>query len=246
MSGLEAALREARQLLAAAREVFVLTGAGLSVASGLTTFRDPGGHWRQHRPEELATPEAFAADPDLVWAWYNARRAAANAAGPNAAHEALAAFGQREGARVHCVTQNVDGLLERAGTPDVVRLHGSLFHVRCAAGCPGILRDERDPFPHPAPCPRCGALLRPAVTWFGEALDEQVVARAIRAGERADLLLLVGTSAAVTPAASFGQLVAERGGAVIEVNPSASALARFVTVALREDAALVLPRLLAP
>ena len=164
------ALSVAARALRSAEHVCVLTGAGVSAESGIPTFREAQtGTWAQFSPQELATPEAFANHPKRVWQWYAARRAMVRAAQPNPAHTALVTLASRV---AHCtlVTQNVDDLHERAGSRDVVRLHGSLMHVRCGAGCPGSVPAADEPGAEVPACPTCGALMRPDVVWFGEQL----------------------------------------------------------------------------
>ena len=161
-----------------------MSGAGVSAASGIPTFRGPGGLWRTHRPEQLATPQAFRRDPSLVWEWYDWRRQQVAVCQPNRAHEVLAAWSrQYEGFTL--ITQNVDGLHERAGTADVVRFHGSIWELGCWDGCakpPRRWRDETTPFPAlPPPCPYCGGLTRPGVVWFGEGIDSEVISRSLEA-----------------------------------------------------------------
>jgi len=214
------------------RNVVVFTGAGVSAESGIPTFRGEGGLWRNFRAEELATPEAFARDPALVWEWYAWRRGLVRNAEPNAAHRAIAALTDAV-----VVTQNVDGLHARAGSADVVELHGSLFRDRCS-GC-GAVRPAAHP-PTPLPRCECGALLRPDVVWFGEALPDAAVARATSAMRAADLLLIIGTSGIVYPAAGY---VALCGGMTIDINPQASALGSRCTYAVAETAAAVTPPL---
>jgi len=239
-------LQEARDFLAQAERVLVLSGAGLSAESGLDTFRGAGGHWRRHRAEDLATPEAFARDPDLVWEWYSERRAKALSARPNPAHEALARWqGDLPDGAVTFVTQNVDGLLQRAGAADVLEFHGSLFRVRCSGACPGETEDFRAPFPHPVPCPRCEKPLRPGVVWFGETIPESTLSAALASADAADLVLVVGTSAVVQPAASLAQPALSRGKAVIEVNLEGTPLSAVATVSLLGSAGELIPSLLA-
>lgn len=248
------ALDRARALLRDARAVIVLTGAGVSAESGVPTFRGAGGLWKSFRPEELATPEAFERDPRLVWEWYAWRRTLVGSCQPNAAHRALAGWALRRGT-VTIVTQNVDGLharaaREAAGEDDPtsalpVEVHGSLLRDRCSE-C-----DTRtDPVPVDATsleslprCTRCEALLRPDVVWFGEMLDETVLARADAAATTADVCLVVGTSALVHPAASLPLRTRANGGVVIEVNPEETPLTRVAEVSLRGKAAEVVPSL---
>lgn len=261
-------IARARELLTAAARVVVLTGAGISADSGVPTFRGPGGLWRSHRPEELATPEAFRADPRLVWEWYAWRREKVLGCAPNAGHLALARWA-RHRAGLTLVTQNVDGLHEAAARQlgDVTRadaarqgddvaggdpalpleLHGSLFRVRCTA-C-GLERGHRETIDAGSPetlprCPACGGLLRPAVVWFGEPLPLAVLERALQAAARADVCLVVGTSALVHPAAGVATEALRAGAALIEVNPEATPLTRHAAVAIRARAADALPALL--
>jgi NAD-dependent deacetylase len=251
-------LARARELLTEASAICVLTGAGISAESGVPTFRGPGGLWRSHRPENLATPEAFASDPRLVWEWYGWRRDLVNECEPNPAHRALARAAL-DGPPTVLVTQNVDGLQgvaahQEAGERNIgaawpLELHGSLFQVKCTA-CDYeaehrqvIDAGDRSTLPH---CPECGALLRPGVVWFGEVLDSGVLTRAFRAAEAADLCLVVGTSALVHPAASVPLATLRSGGAVVEVNPEPTPLSSVAAVTLRGPAGRVLPALLGP
>ena len=231
MSSIEEAARAIRS--ARPRRVVVLTGAGVSADSGIPTFRGPGGLWRNFRPEELATPEAFERDPALVWEWYEWRRGIVRDAQPNAAHEALARIPDAV-----VVTQNVDGLHERAGSRDVVELHGSILRVRCVSERRTLMRDE--PFEEIPPHCECGARLRPDVVWFGEMLPQDALARAAAAVHAADLLLVIGTSGVVYPAAGFVRL---HTGLSIEVNPEASAVSSACTFAIAERAAVAVPPL---
>ena len=172
------ALGEVARRLSRASRITVMTGAGVSAASGVPTFRGSGGLWRLFRPEDLATPQAFARDPKLVWEWYDWRRQMIAGCHPNAAHDVLARWSQRPGFTL--ITQNVDGLHERAGSRDVVRFHGSIWEVRCQNDCarsPVAWRDDTVPFPVlPPPCLHCGGILRPNVVWFGEGIDPDVLA----------------------------------------------------------------------
>jgi NAD-dependent deacetylase len=204
--------------LRAARHVAVLTGAGVSAESGIPTFRDAlTGLWARYRPEDLATPEAFVRDPALVWAWYEWRHGLVSAAAPNPAHLALARL-QALAPRFTLVTQNVDGLHQRAGSTGVWELHGSLCRVRCSRGCA-----ERREWPAgsggPPPCPGCGSPLRPDVVWFGEPLPREALAAAWDAARACDVFLSVGTSNLVEPAASIPWVAAGAGALVIVVNP---------------------------
>ena len=230
--------------LHSARRVAAFTGAGVSAESGLATFRGAGGLWEGHRVEEVATPEAFAADALLVWRFYDQRRVHALAVRPNPAHEVLAAWQERF-PDYALVTQNVDGLHQAAGSRGVIELHGSLWRLRCT-GC-GRERDDRTaPLPAlPPRCAACGAAERPGVVWFGEALSAEAIMAAKAAVERCDVLLVVGTSAVVYPAAALVEVAAAAGATVIEVNPEASALAHLAGVTLRGPAGRLLPQVAA-
>lgn len=258
-------LREAQRRLEGAAETLVLTGAGISAESGVPTFRGEEGLWRDRRPEELATPEAFRRDPRLVWEWYGWRRELVSGCRPNEAHLALARWSLSGGVRI--ATQNVDGLhteaLRRAlggregtgvagaegtdGAPPQalpLRLHGSLFRERCA-GCgreresrKAVDATDRSTLPR---CEACGELRRPAVVWFGEPLDPDVLGAAADAAARAEACLVVGTSGAVEPAASLARRAARSGAALIEINPARSALSDRADLVLRARAGEAVP-----
>ena len=203
------------------RHIAALTGAGVSAESGLPTFRDAlTGLWARYRPQDLATPEAFERNPSLVWGWYRMRREAALRAEPNAAHLALARL-ETLVPRFTLVTQNVDGLHRRAGSRDLVELHGDLTRARCSRDC-SVAEGWEEPAEGAGPprCERCGAYLRPDVVWFGEALPEEALRRAWAAAEGCDVFLSVGTSNLVEPAASLPWIAAGRGAAVGVINTS--------------------------
>ena len=197
----------------------VLTGAGISAESGIPTFRDAlTGLWARFRAEELATPEAFARDPALVWSWYRWRRERVLAAEPNAGHRALVALAGRV-PRLSLITQNVDGLHQRAGSRDVIELHGNILRARCTREGTAVEFWE-EAGSGPPPCAACGAPLRPDVVWFGEMLPEPALAAAWEAARTCDVLLSIGTSNLVEPAASLPWVAAGRGATVIIVNTS--------------------------
>lgn len=231
--------------LARDARITVLTGAGVSAASGVPTFRGPDGLWKRHRPEQLATPEAFARDPRLVWEWYDWRRQRIAACQPNAAHKALAAW-SKHFADFTLITQNVDGLHERADTRGVLRLHGSIWEVSCwdrCAGAPARWRDETVPLREiPPRCGCCGGLIRPGVVWFGEAIDPEILTHSLDA-TRCDVFLAIGTSAAVYPAASFVQEARKRGAYTVEINLEPTGASSFVDCAIQERAEAVLPEI---
>jgi NAD-dependent deacetylase len=237
--------------LSGANSICVLTGAGISRESGVPTFRGEDGLWRRFRAEDLATPEAFARDPLLVWEWYAWRRELISQAQPNAAHLALveleASVRSRPNGRFTLITQNVDGLHERAGSRNVARLHGSLWHLRCSRCSespdgPYIedLRVPLDPFPPRCDRPGCSALLRPAVVWFGEPLPETEWKRATLAAAHADVFLVVGTSALVYPAASLPWVAKQSGARLVEINPDPTPLSDIADCVLRGPASEVL------
>jgi NAD-dependent deacetylase len=231
----------AAEILRSATRVVAFTGAGVSAESGLATFRGAGGLWEGHRVEEVATPQAFAADPVKVWRFYDQRRTNAAKVRPNPAHGVLAAWQDRFPTYT-LVTQNVDGLHQSAGSRRVVELHGSLWRVRCTE-CGREREDRTAPFPElPPRCPECGAMERPGVVWFGEMLPADALLAAQAAAEACEVLVVVGTSAVVYPAAGLVAVAAAAGATVIEVNPEASALAHLADVTLRGPAGAMLPQ----
>ncbi|WP_245693425.1 NAD-dependent deacylase [Deferrisoma camini] len=229
-------------LLRKARRPVALTGAGVSAESGVPTFRGPDGLWRRHRPEDLATPEAFARDPALVWEWYNWRRERIAPARPNPAHRWLAAY-ERANPGFLLITQNVDGLHRLAGSRRLVEVHGNLWVLRCTR-CGREGEDRRVPLPVPPRCPECGGLLRPGVVWFGEPLPAEALTRSTEAVQEADLLLVIGTSAVVQPVASFPLLA--RGAVVVEINPAATPLTPSLDLSVRSAAGALFRRIPLP
>jgi NAD-dependent deacetylase len=224
------------------RSVAVLTGAGISAESGVPTFRGEGGLWRSYRPEELATPAAFRRDPKLVWEWYAWRRGLIGACLPNPAHYALAEMEPHFDDFV-LITQNVDGLHWLAGSRNLVELHGNIWGMRCTRGCQPSWEDRSDPLPEiPPRCPDCGALARPDVVWFGESLPGGALEAAWAAAQRCRVMLVVGTSAVVHPAASLPLLALQSGACVVEINPQPTPISEAVDETIREPAALALPR----
>ncbi len=229
--------------LRVARNVGVLTGAGISAESGIPTFRDAqSGLWARFRPEDLATAEAFRRDPALVWDWYAWRRGLVAGAAPNAGHLALARLEARVPA-LTLVTQNVDGLHQRAGSKTVIELHGSLHRSRCFAE-DTVVEAWAESGERPPRCPRCGAPLRPDVVWFGEALAPAALARAEAAARECDLYLSIGTSAAVFPAAQLPITALRCGATVVEINKDPTPLTGAATFSLLGAAGAILPALL--
>lgn len=247
------AAASARALLSGAARVVVLTGAGVSAESGVPTFRGPGGLWKQFRPEDLATPQAFARDPRLVWEWYGWRRGLIAHCAPNAAHRAIAAWMTRAPGVV-LVTQNVDDLHERAarelgapeGPPRVLKVHGSLFRARCTSCGAEDVHDGPVDATDEGTLPRCacGGLLRPAVVWFGEMLPPAVIQAAFQAARDADACLVVGTAGAVYPAAGIAHEAQAHGAPVIVVDPGETDYDGMADVRLVTPAGTVLPALL--
>lgn len=233
--------RELIEKLAQARRVAVLTGAGISAESGIPTFRDAlTGLWANYDPQELATPEGFARNPKLVWEWYAVRRARIAGVQPNPGHLALAALEQRY-ADFTLVTQNIDSLHQRAGSHEVIELHGNIARVKCTRE--DIIVSEFAEDESPPRCP-CGAYLRPDVVWFGEMLPAGALARAEEAAERCEMFLSIGTSAEVYPAAELPLRALSAGATVVEINPERTALTRHAHFALPGAAGVVLPQLL--
>jgi NAD-dependent deacetylase len=232
----------ARTQLASARNVTVLTGAGISADSGVPTFRGIDGLWRNFRAEDLATPEAFVRDPRLVWEWYNWRREILGTKQPNEAHYALVRMEERM-KHFHLITQNVDGLHRLAGSRQFSVLHGDIWKVRCTS-CRLVI-DNRDVplslLPH---CRTCGGLLRPHIVWFGEALDEQVLATSFRAAESCNVMVIVGTSGLVYPAAMLMPAAKANGAVVIEINLDSTPNSPDTTLSLQGRAKDIVPLLL--
>jgi NAD-dependent deacetylase len=251
-----AAIAEAQRLLGKAQRLLVLTGAGISADSGIPTFRDPGGYWAGFDPETLSSPEGFRRDPCLVWRWYEERRKQLLGVEPNPAHLAVARLAlARRNALI--VTQNVDGLHERAArtvaagqdpSPALpIEFHGSLFRHHCS-DCGAPWREPRDvdavTLDRLPRCDDCGGLLRPSIVWFGEAIDDELLVRALSWTANADCCLVIGTSGEVDPAASMPWMVRSHGGSVIEVNPQRTLLTRCANVVIRERAAAAVPKLI--
>lgn len=235
-------MQELIRRIAAARSVLALTGSGISAESGLPTFRGAGGLWRTHRVEELASARGFAADPELVWSWYNERNAAHRKAAPNAGHYALAAIEERV-ADFTLATQNVDSLHLRAGSRNVAELHGALREARCsqcgarrAIDSAGLPVDEIE---H-----ACGGRMRPDIVWFGEPLPQEPWRRAAEAAARAEVILVIGTSAVVYPAAALATGYSET-AYIAEINPEETAISGRADCVVRGPAAAVLPRIVA-
>ncbi len=231
-----------RLKLSTARSVTVLTGAGISADSGVPTFRGADGLWRNFRAEDLATPEAFARDPRLVWEWYNWRRELIATKRPNPAHEAVAQM-EQQFERFWLITQNVDGLHRDAGSRRLSEIHGNIWMVRCTQ-CRRVTENRDVPITILPLCSHCNGLLRPHIVWFGEALAEQDLEASEAALQASDLCLIIGTSGLVYPAAGFGSIAKQAGAFVVEINLDATAQSGLVDAALQGRAKDIVPLLL--
>lgn len=223
-------VRVAARMLRDARAVAVSTGAGMSAESGLATFRDADGVWSKFNPSELATPHAFARNPTKVWEWYRLRRQNLASVTPHAGHEVLARW-ERRYADFTLITQNVDGLHERAGSKRLIELHGRLDQARCVQ-CGYTIQGLDDLGPDPC-CPACYERMRPGVVWFGEPLPEGAFEKAATAANRCDLFLVIGTSGVVEPAASLARIAREGGAAIIEINPNRTEITSLADLVFR-------------
>ena len=227
-----------------ARRVAVLTGAGISAESGVPTFREAQtGLWARYNPEELATPEAFQRNPRLIWEWYASRQQRVRQAEPNAGHRALVEMEHRI-AEFTLITQNVDGLHRRAGSHQILELHGNLFRAKCFSEDRPV-ESWPDSEEIPPRCPRCGGLLRPDVVWFGEMLPAATLRAAEHAAATAELFFSIGTSALVYPAADLPFAALNAGATVVEINPQPTPLSPHVTFSLNGAAGQILPALVA-
>ena len=249
---LDDAIERAATELKNAKKVAVLTGAGVSAESGVPTFRASDGLWEGHRIEDVATPEGFNRDPALVWQFYNERRAKVATVKPNPGHEALVKLEQRFGDNFTLITQNVDGLHQTAGSVRVLELHGSLYRTRCT-GCRRIVDRGLEPLGDTPECPSCGSMLRPDIVWFHEVLPEQIWEEAQFAAALCDVLLVVGTSAVVHPAASLipiarnGHISDDTpfGATVIEINLARTEASDLADIGCYGPSGKVLPRIVA-
>ena len=235
-------LQEVAQLIKKSKRGVVLTGAGISAESGVPTFRGQDGLWKQYRPEELATLNAFLADPGLVWEWYNWRRELINKVKPNPGHYALCEF-QNWFEDFTLITQNVDGLHRQAGLEDILELHGNI-HRNICVGChrPDDEVTEIDPA-NIAVCKHCGEKLRPGVVWFGEMLPQGVIQESFKKSETADIFFSVGTSAIVHPAASLPVAAKQNGATLVEINPDRTPLTDLADYYFAAKSGELLPQL---
>ncbi len=227
--------------LRSSRYLLVLTGAGVSAESGVPTFRGKDGYWRKFSPQELATMDAFEKNSELVWEWYEYRRGLIREVQPNPAHYAIKDLEDRF-AEFLLVTQNIDGLHQRAGSRKIAELHGNIWRDRCLK-CGQVYDHKEVKLKGVPPKCACGGLLRPDVVWFGEALPQETLLQALQAAQFCDFLLTVGTSALVQPAASLPLLAQENGAFVVEINLEPTPLSERVNESIRGKAGEVLPGL---
>ncbi len=232
--------RELIRAIKNATKIAVLTGAGISAESGVPTFREAQtGLWAKYDPQELATPQAFLRNPELVWKWYSWRRELVSKAQPNSGHYALAEL-EKYVPELILITQNIDGLHSRAGSKNIIELHGNIQRTKCFDD--GQVVDKwREPADIPPRCPRCNGLLRPDVVWFGENLPYSVLAVAIQAARTCDIFISIGTSAVVQPAASLPLEAVQNQAIAIEINPWPTPISRFMTYVLSGPAGFILP-----
>lgn len=236
---------KARGWICEARHIAVLTGAGMSAESGVPTFRDAQtGLWATFDPQELATEAAFRAHPQRVWDWYAHRREMIASVAPNAGHVALAAFARQHSGRLTLITQNVDGLHQRAGNTDALALHGNIAEDRWLDVPRACCRPDTIEAGHPPRCPVCGNLRRPGVVWFGESLPAAALEAAELAARRCDLMLVVGTSGEVYPAAGLAFTAHQSGARVVIINPESTPLDVVADECLQAPAAVCLPSLM--
>jgi len=233
-------IKQAAEILRNAKRIAVLTGAGISAESGVPTFRGKDGLWRQFRAEDLATPEAFSRDPKLVWEWYNWRRGLVGKVEPNPAHQTLAKW-ETVFPEFALITQNVDGLHARAGSKNILELHGNVWKLRCTKE-DTVTENYVSPLGDLPPlCPSCGEMLRPHVVWFGESLDPNILHRAFSLCSLCEVMLVIGTSAFVQPASSLPLYASDAGAKIIEINPDPTPLTSYANLSLQGKAGEILP-----
>ncbi|HSG29934.1 MAG TPA: NAD-dependent deacylase [Thermodesulfobacteriota bacterium] len=233
-------LDKAIELVENANIVAVLTGAGISEESGIPTFRDEGGLWKEHRPQDIATPEAFARDPQFVWEWYDLRRQTIIEAEPNPGHFALVELeNKKEGFTL--ITQNIDGLHKKAGNKSMIEMHGNIWQMRCTK-CGHIYHDYEVPLKQiPPSCEKCGEMTRPNVVWFGEIIPMSAIDACVIAIDKCDVMLIIGTSGVVEPAASMGLMAMRSGKKVIEINLDTTPGTGMYDISLKGKSGEILP-----
>ncbi len=228
-------LSQAVKIIKNAKNILVLSGAGLSAESGIPTFRSKDGLWKNFKPEELATPQAFSRSPKTVWEWYDWRRQKIARCNPNKAHQILSDWEKRF-TNFRQISQNVDDLLEKAGCQKVIKLHGSIFHTVCLQE-KIITENHEVPLAEiPPKCKQCGSLLRPAVVWFGETIAPEVIDQCYQLLQNCDLLIIIGTSGVVYPAAQFAGIAKQNKAKIIEINIEETALSGWCDIFLKKTA----------
>jgi len=228
------------EVLQEASRVAILTGSGISAESGIPTFRGEEGLWKKYRPEELATPTAFSQDPKLVWEWYDWRRGIIGQKEPNPGHKVIARW-EETFPTVSLITQNIDGLHQKAGSKNIWELHGNIWKLRCTEE--GTITENYDtPLKEIPPlCPNCGALLRPHVVWFGESLSPTILQKSIQLSSECDVMFVIGTSAVVQPAASLPFEASEAGAKIVEINLDPTPLSLYADFSIRGKSGEILP-----
>lgn len=236
----EKEIQSLTELIQHKNRIAVLTGAGISAESGIPTFRGKDGLWRKHRAEELATPQAFSQDPKLVWEFYNWRRGLIAPVEPNPGHNVLARW-EKIFPDFALITQNIDGLHWKAGSKNIVELHGNIWMLRCTEE--GTITENHDsPLKEiPLHCPSCGALLRPHVVWFGESLDPLILQRAFALSSQCEVMFVIGTSAIVQPAASLPFSASESGATIVEININPTPLTPYTDFSFMGKSGEILP-----
>jgi len=236
----EQKIRQLVDILNKTSRVAVLTGAGISAESGIPTFRGEDGLWKNYRAEQLATPQAFAQNPELVWEWYDWRRGIIGAKDINDGHRVLSKW---EGIfpTFNVITQNIDGFHAKAGSTNIVELHGNIWKLRCTEE--GTIRENHETplTENPPRCPDCGAMQRPHVVWFGESLDPAVIQQAFALSSSCEVMFVVGTSAVVQPAASLPIAAADAGAKIVEINPNPTPLTVYTDFSFRGNSGEILP-----
>jgi NAD-dependent protein deacetylase/lipoamidase len=228
-------------LIRRSKRIMISTGAGISTESGVPAFRGAGGLWNEFKPEELATPEGFARDPRKVWEWYDMRRQVIAQIQPNAGHLALVEL-EKLMPDLFLFTQNIDGLHQRAGSKNIYELHGNVWNVRCTKEEKTFALWE-NPLKQVPPVCTCGALLRPDVVWFGEALPDFILKLAWQVAGSCDVFLAIGTSGTVEPAASLAWIAKDSGAIVVEINPESTPITEIADEIFSQKSGVLLPRL---
>jgi len=239
---MEEKILEAKRIIDDASNIAVLSGAGISAESGIPTFRGEDGLWKNFRPEDLATPDAFSKDPKLVWEWYEWRRKLIKDSKPNPGHYALADFEQQV-SDYTLITQNIDGLHQLAGSRNIVEMHGNLWQIRCTR-CGNIEQNFEVPFKELPPlCKNCNSLGRPNIVWFGEVIPMPIIDKSLMAIENCQVMLIIGTSGVVEPAASMGLIAKQTGKTIIEINLEPTPNSNFYDLSINGKSGEILPQI---